>query len=114
MSKITVEHARDGGHSAAVSKANVLPASSTFKSPFDVLYKKNEEAPPPKTTRIRTSQGTIVKFPDDWKRGDGQVRRRTTIASDEAGAPRFKLGDHQLDVEVAERLNALPSRRYMR
>lgn len=112
-SRITPEHTKAGGRSAATAKANVLPASNALKSPFDVLRPDFKREEPLKTERTLTRHGTVrVEFPRDWHKKNGRKGAEETRASAESGAPRFKLGDYQLDVEVAERLNTLPSHRH--
>lgn len=107
MSKITREHAKDGGHGKAAARASVLPASPAFKSPFDVLkpdFKRDELA----STQTLTPQGSIkVEFPPG--------RRKNNISSTrskKAQAPKFNhLGDQAAFVEP-EQMAALPRRRY--
>ncbi len=99
MSKITTEHARAGGHSAAASKANAFSITVRFT--------------PHLTKRIQLSNGNCrVEFPPDWHKLNGRKGGEETLASAESGAPRFKLGDHLLDVDVLTRLNFLPKHRH--
>ncbi len=99
MPKITDDHAKAGGHSAAASKANA------FSTP-----PKRDEA---LTERILLSGGGYkVVFPPDWHKKNGRKGGEETLSSAESGAPRFKLGDHPLDVDVLTRLNFLPVHRH--